>query len=316
VFALIAAEKAGTPVGTWCRVLGVSRSGYYAAQRRPPSARLRAQRRLVLQVHAVHRASGETYGSPRVQRALRADGWCVGRHRIMRVMRAAHLRGRPRRRFVVTTDSRHAAVIAPNRVQRRFQVGRLNQIWGADVTAMATGSGWLYLAVVLDLCSRRVIGWATSGRLDTALVHTALQRAVAQRQPPRGVIHHSDRGSVYASAAYQHALRAAQLQPSMSRRGDCWDNAPVESFFSTLKRELVHHVHWATREHATDALARYLEGFYNRRRLHSALNYQSPVAFEQARGSGRSRGRQERVHRSLENAHRAFPTAPTGIIHV
>ena len=310
---MVAAEKARFSVATLCRVLDVSRSGFYAWQRRPLSARDRDDRRLVLHVRAAHQASGGTYGSPRVQRALRADGWQVGRHRIMRIMRAEQLQGRPRRRYRSTTDSRHATVLAPNRVQRHFQVARVNQIWAADVTAMATGSGWLYLAIVLDLCSRRVIGWATSGRLDTPLVLLALRRALAQRQRPRGVIHHSDRGSAYASIVYQQALHAAQLQPSMSRVGDCWDNAPVESFFSTLKRELVHHVHWATRELATTALARYIDGFYNPYRLHSSLNYQSPAGFEMThgRGSCRSRGRQERVHRSLENAKNAFPTAST-----
>jgi transposase InsO family protein len=235
----------------------------------------------------------------------------------MRVMRDERLHGRPRRRYRLTTDSRDAAVIAPNRVQRHFQVPELNQVWAADVTAIATGSGWLYLAVLLDLCSRRVIGWATSGRLDTALVLVALRRALAQRHQPAGVIHHSDRGSPYASTVYQRALQAAHLRASMSRVGDCWDNATVESFFSTLKRELIHQGHWATRELVTPALERYIEGFYNRHRLHSSLNYQSPAQFEMhARGSSRSRGRQKRVHRSLENAQNAFPTAPTGAIRL
>jgi putative transposase len=309
-------EKARFSVASLCRVLAVSRSGFYAWQRRPPSARDRDDRRLVLHVRAAHQASGGTYGSPRVQRVLRGNGWHVGRHRIMRVMRAERLQGRPRRRYRVTTDSRHATVIVRNRVRRQFHVTRINHVWAADVTAIATGSGWLYLAVLIDLCSRRVIGWATSGRLDTVLVLAALRRALAHRRSPVGVIHHSDRGSTYASAVYQQALHAAQLQPSMSRRGDCWDNAPVESFFSTLKRELIHDGRWPTRELATLAVARYIDGFYNHQRLHSSLNYQSPVQFELV-GDGRScrsRGRQERAHRSLENAKNAFPTASTATV--
>ena len=278
-FACIAAEKARFPVTTLCAVFGVSRSGFYAWRRRDSSRRDAENRRLLVHLRALHRESRGTYGSPRLHRGLRASGERIGRNRVIRLMRAQHLRGRPRRRFRVTTDSRHTEMMAPNHLRRRFAIARPNTVWAADITAISTTEGWLYLAVVLDLCSRRLLGWATSPRIDVTLTRLALQRALDHRC--RGpVIHHSDRGLQYASAAYQHLLARHHIVASMSRAGDCWDNAPVESFFSTLKRELIHSRPWPTRAAVITALTDYIDAFYNPRRLHSSLDYRSPIEFE------------------------------------
>jgi putative transposase len=219
------------------------------------------------------RARGR-YGSPRLQQALRARGFCVGRHRVIRLMRADGLQARGRRRFRVTTDSAHPHRIARNLVQRRFHPVRPNVIWAADVTYLPTTTGTACLAVVLDLYSRCVVGWAVRPWLQTELTTAALHRALGRRQPPRGLVHHSDRGVQYASGAYQRVLATHGIRASMSRRGDCWDNAVVESFFSTLKRELGVPV-WPNVLAATTAIAEYIDGFYNPRRLHqhSAIDH-------------------------------------------
>jgi putative transposase len=277
---MIAQHRAEYPLRLMCRVLAVSPAGFYAWQRRPPSARDAGDARLRVTIAAQHRQSRQTYGSPRILRDLRAAGARVARKRVARLLAEQGLVGTPPRRFQVTTDSRHAEPVAPNRLARRFGVRRPDRVWAADVTYIATWAGWLYLAVVVDLASRRVVGWAVSPRLDRHLVLTALDRAVARRRPARGLLHHSDRGSVYASADYRARLRALGMRRSMSRRGDCWDNAAVESFFATPKRELVARHRWPTRAAAGAAIADYIDGWYNLHRRHSTLGYLSPMAYE------------------------------------
>ena len=262
-----------------CRVLGVTASGYYAWRTRPLSARAAADARLIPRLRRVHAEHRQIYGRPRLQRALRAAGWHLGEKRVRRLMDAAQIIVRRRRRFRVTTDSRHTQPVAANHLARRFAVPAPNCVWAADITALATAEGWTYLAVVLDLASRRVVGWALQPTLETALPLTALRMALGRRHPPPGLIHHSDRGAQYASAAYQHVLRAHGVTVSMSRLGDCWDNAPVESFFSGLKAELGTPL-WPTRAAAHAAVSDHIERFYNSRRLHSALGFRAPNDFE------------------------------------
>lgn len=280
-FAFIAAKEVAFPVVAMCRVLGVSRSGYYASANRPPSAHAKADGQLAVEIAAAHRRSRRRYGSPRVHRALRKKGIRVGKKRVERVMREKGIVARQKRRFRRTTDSKHASPIAPNVLARDFEPKAPNQAWAGDVTYIATDEGWAYLAVLLDLYSRRVVGWAMSTTNDTELALAALHRAVATRHVlPAGVVHHTDRGSPYASEDYRRALAVHAMTPSMSRTGDCWDNAVVESFFSTLKNELVYRTTFVDHAAARAALLQYIEGFYNRRRLHSALGYLSPVEYE------------------------------------
>jgi len=262
-----------------CQTLGVSRSGFYAWQHRPESARARTDRRLRYVLRIAHRESHQRYGSPRLQRELRDRGHWVGRNRVMRLMRLDDLRGRAPRRWRTTTISDPAAVAAPNLLQQRFAVARLNEVWAGDITAIATQEGWLYLAVLLDLYSRAIVGWALRPTLETELVLAAWHRALGRRQrSPR--VHHSDRGVQYTSAAYQAVLRHHGVTVSMSRRGNCYDNAPVESFFRTLKTELTDRPSWPTRQAAAHAIGEYIDRFYNTQRLHSSLDYQSPQRFE------------------------------------
>jgi len=264
-----------------CRTLGVSASGFYAwaaRQTRPRPDRDLAVRHAIRVAHAESRGR---YGSPRIVRVLHARGYHVGRHRVMRLMRAEGLRARRPRRFVVTTDSQHRWTPAPDRLRRRFAIRRPNRWWVADLTYLETAEGWLYLAVVLDLFSRRVVGWALRPTLHTDLTAAALQMALHRRRPRRGLLHHSDRGTQYASAAYRALLTTHGIVASMSRRGDCWDNAVAESFFRTLKHE-IGTSRWHTRAAAARDVIDYIEGFYNPVRLHSTLGYQSPAAFEAA----------------------------------
>lgn len=259
-------------------MLEASRSGYYAWRDRPPSTRAQADAVLRPQIRQAHAASGGTYGSPRILRELQQP---VGRKRIARLMREEAIQGRsPRRYRVVTTDSRHDEPIAPNLLATAAPPTKPNETWGTDITYVATDEGWLYLAGVLDLFSRRLVGWALGSNLATALPLAALLMAIRQRQPAPGLIHHSDRGVQYASADYRSELARHQLVASMSRRANCYDNATMESFWSTLKLELVYRRRFATRAEATTAIFAYIEGFYNRTRLHSALGYQSPLDFE------------------------------------
>jgi transposase InsO family protein len=278
-FAFIAAEKAHFPVRVLCRALEVSPSGYYAARQRPPSPRAQADTAVLRRLHVAHAESRGTYGRPRLRRALRAAGLRVGDRRVRRLMRVGGIVARGRRRYRVTTDRAHQAPIAPNTLARGFAVAQPNRVWAADITALWTTEGWLYLAVLLDLASRRVVGSATADTMTTPLPLAALRQALARRAIRRGVLHHSDRGAQYASAPYQAVLRQYGLRVSMSRTGNCWDNSVVESFFSTLKTEL-HPARWATRAEARAALADYIDRFYNVRRLHSTLGYRSPADFE------------------------------------
>jgi transposase InsO family protein len=265
-----------------CPLLGVARSGYYGWRQRTPSRRQREDAQLLVEVQATFEQSRRTYGRPRLTRALRARGHAHGERRIGRLMRTAGLCVRPRRRFVPqTTQSRHNGPIAPNRLaQRTAPPTRPNQVWVVDMTYLATTEGWLFLAIVLDLHSRRVVGWAFAQSLHTALPLAALRMALHQRRPPPGLLHHSDRGAQYASAEYRALLSTHGLEPSMSRTANPYDNAAVESFFATLKLECLHGRSLTTASETQARIFDYLETFYNRQRLHSALGYQSPVDFE------------------------------------
>lgn len=279
-FAFILREKTQFPVRCMCAVLGVTRSGFYAWCARPVAARTVATQRLAVEVAAIHAESKQRYGSPRVHQELQAQGQTVGRHRVARLMQEQGLRARTKRRFQTTTDSRHGLPVAANVLARQFTVPAPNLAWVTDITYIWTREGWLYLAVILDLFSRRIVGWSMSESISRQLPLDALTAALRQRTPSPGLVHHSDRGSQYASGDYQALLAAHGLVGSMSRRGNCWDNAVAESFFSTLKIELVYTTDWATRADARSAVFEYLEIFYNSYRRHSSLGYLSPVAFE------------------------------------
>jgi transposase InsO family protein len=269
------------PVRVMCAALDLSASGYYAWRSRPESRRSCNNRALLEDIRLIHDESSGTYGSPRVHAALRSHGRRIGRCRIERLMRHAGLRGLaalPRR--TRTTDSRHTYPIAPNRLCRNFVAGRPGQVWLADLTYIPTGEGWLYLAAVLDLYTRKIVGWSMRETLRTEIALEALTMAIERQRPAPGLIHHSDRGIQYAAEAYRQALGRSGITPSMSRKGDCLDNAPMESFFHTLKTERVHHRIYTTRADARRDLFHYIEGFYNSRRLHSALGYVSPADAE------------------------------------
>jgi putative transposase len=279
-FAFIATEKAHYPVALLCQVLQVSRSGFYAWRRRPAAQRTRQNQLLGLEIAAIFAESRGRYGSPRVHAELRDRGQRTGRKRVARLMRRAGLRARERRRFRHTTNSGHEMAITGNLLARQFSVVQPDISWATDITYLWTLEGWLYLAVILDLFSRRVVGWAISERLERGIALDALTMALRNRRPPHGLLHHSDRGSQYASHEYRQLLAANGMRSSMSRRGNCWDNAVAESFFATLKLELVYQTQWRTRADAHSAVFEYIELFYNRRRRHSALGYLSPEQFE------------------------------------
>jgi putative transposase len=266
-----------------CHVLEVSRAGYYAWLDRPESPRAAHVSALIEPIRQVHRESDETYGSPRVYRELKAQGISCCEKTVAKLMRRDGLRAVNARRFVVqTTDSRHGHAIAENTLDRQFEPGEPDRVWVADITYIATEEGWLYLAAVLDLGSRKVIGWATADHLRSELAEQALSNALEHRRPPGPVLHHSDRGVQYACDDYQELLQANGFEVSMSRKGNCHDNAVMESFFGTLKQELVHRETYMTREEARRSLFEYIEVFYNRRRLHSTLGYVSPVQYEES----------------------------------
>jgi transposase InsO family protein len=267
-----------------CDVLQVSRAGYYAWLARPESPRAARTAALAERIREAHRDSRQAYGAPRVHRALKAEGVACCENTVARLMRRAGLRGCAPRRFVPrTTDSAHGHAAAPNALGRRFAPGEPDRVWAADITYIPTGEGWLYLAAVLDLGSRKVVGWAAADHLRSELAQRALCNALESRRPGEGLMHHSDRGVQYACAAYRDLLALHGIEASMSRAGDCYDNAAMESFFATLKRELVHREVHATREEARRSLFEYIEVFYNRRRLHSSLGYVSPVQYEESR---------------------------------
>ena len=241
------------------------------------TAGVQANRVLLRQISRVHTTSRATYGSPRVHRQLRREGVTAGRNRVAKLMRDNGLRGRIRRRFRVTTDSNHSHSVAPNTLNRQFAVDSPDRVWAGDITYIRTVAGWAYLAVILDLHSRLVVGWAMAEHMRIELVETALSNALGARQPSTNLLHHSDRGSQYASTAYRALLARHGIAASMSRRGECYDNAVVESFFGTLKQELVHHERWKNLLEARAAIHDYIEIFYNRQRLHSSLGYRTPA---------------------------------------
>jgi transposase InsO family protein len=280
-YRLIQGEKAAYPTALLCRVLGVARSAYYAWAGREVSARARADAALGAQIAAAHERSRGSYGAPRLHAALRAAGVRTSRRRVARLLRAAGLAGCCRRRRVRTTVADPAQAPAPNLVARDFTVPAPDRLWLGDITYVATHEGWLYLAILLDARSRRVVGWAMADHLRTELALDALAMALHARRPSPGLIHHTDRGCQYTAAAYQAQLTSAGLVCSMSRSGDCLDNAMAESFFATLKAELVDRRHWATRAAARTAIFEWIEAFYNRQRSHSALAYQPPAIFEE-----------------------------------
>ena len=279
-FVFIHAERALYPVRVLCTVLEVSRSGYYAWFDRPEPVRMAEDAQLAVEIAAAHNRSRATYGSPRVHRELRAKGWRVGRKRIERLMRDRGIQARRKKRFRRTTDSKHANPIAPNVLGREFEVKAANAVWVTDVTCVWTDEGWVFLAAMLDLFARRVVGWAASATNDTELALAALGNALRDRNPGPGLVHHSDRGSPYASGDYRRALERRGIVASMSRKGDCWDNAVAESFFATIKAELIEHTVYATRDAAIASIADYIEHFYNPQRRHSYLDYISPIEFE------------------------------------
>lgn len=279
-FQFIHDHRQSYPVQLMCRVLQVSRSGYYAWRKRKPSARQMANEFLLALIRLHHRHSRGTYGSRRIHAALQRDGICCGHNRVARLMRLHQLQARRKRSYKVTTDSSHRFPVASNVLNQAFSAEKPNTVWLGDITYIATAEGWLYLAVLLDLYSRKVVGWSMQPRLQRRLVLEALKTALSNRQPPPGFLHHSDQGSQYASDEYQALLATHQATVSMSRRGNCYDNAPVESFFATLKTECVRDVVYPTRALAKADLFEYIEVFYNRQRLHSQLDYHSPAEYE------------------------------------
>lgn len=272
-----------------CRLLRVSKAGYYAWRVRAASPRAQADDSLLTRIKLIHRTSRKTYGSPRIHAQLQRDDIRIGRKRVARLMRAGGVAVRIRRRFRVTTTSKHKHPIAANILNRRFgpkSIKAVDRVWASDITYIETREGWLYLAVILDLRSRRVVGWSMSASLAEKLVLDALKMALLRRKPGRGILHHSDRGSQYAGKAYRKLLRDHGMRCSMSRKGDCWDNAVVESFNATIKTELIYRTQWITREEARAAIYNYIETWYNSIRLHSTLGYLSPIEFEEQEQRG------------------------------
>jgi len=268
------------PLGVLCRVLGVSASGFHASQSRGPSRRAQQEARLEIEIRAAHQRTRQTYGPERLQRDLAAHGVLVGVHRIKRLRRKLGLRCKQRRKFKVTTDSRHSLPVAENLLEQRFQAGSPSRAWLSDITYVPTDEGWLYLVGHKDLCSRKIVGYAMGERMSRNLVMESLLRAVEATQPPAGLVNHSDRGSQYCSLEYRRLLDRFGMKASMSGTGNCYDNAPMESFWATLKTELIFHRHFATRKQAIREITEYIEVFYNRQRLQRQLDYLSPAAFE------------------------------------
>ncbi len=277
---MIQTEKVNFPVKVLCSVLKVSRSAFYAWLKRPPSRRKRENEALVIKIQDIYKTSRKSYGSPRITAQLNAQGSQCSENRVARLMRENNIAVHPRKRFRPTTDSNHSHSIAANLLDRKFTTDQPDTAWVADITYIWTAQGWLYLAVILDLFSRKVVGWSMDDNMRTRLVINALDMALGQRNPETGLIHHSDRGSQYASKEYRDALKIAGLQCSMSRKGNCWDNAVAESFFGTLETELRGKYYWMSRDQAKMAIFEYIEVFYNRKRIHSTLGYKTPVDYE------------------------------------
>jgi putative transposase len=284
-FAYIKDHRDRYDIGVMCAVFGVTAAGFYAWLKRPESARAARARQLAAQVHAVHREVDGIYGSIKITRELRHRRVIVNRKTVARLMRSLGIRSKVSKPFrVQTTDSDHANAVAPNVLDQHFaSAAAPNQVWGADITYIATGEGFLYLAGVMDLYSRKIVGWSMSDSMTTELVEQALTAALSSRKDVFGLLHHSDRGVQYTSARYRDLLARHGIEPSMSRKGNCYDNAVVESFWGKLKTEMVHHEHFVTRAQARAAVFEYIEMFYNRRRLHAALDYLSPQQFEERR---------------------------------
>jgi putative transposase len=280
IFRFIQAEKATCDVKSLCQVLGVSRSGFYAWRCRPPSAHAIADAELVRAIRRVHEASRGTYGRPRVHAELSYEGIRCSGKRVGRLMRREGLHGIPSRRRRCLTRPRPGVAPHPDLVERRFSAAELDRLWVADISYIPTGEGWLYLATILDCCSRRIVGWSMREHLRTELVVDALDMATARRRPGPGLVHHSDQGSQYVSLAFTRRLRKAEIAPSMGAVGTAYDNAAAESLFATIKRELVHRHRYPTRAAARTAIFEFIEVFYNRRRLHSSIGYLSPETFE------------------------------------
>jgi len=267
-----------------CRVMRVSRSGYYAWRERPEGDRIRKDRQLLQHIGRVHAESRQAYGAKKTWLALNESGIACGKHRVARLRKQAGIEARRKRRFRMTVENHATAPAAPNLVQRQFRVDAPDRIWVGDMTFIRTRQGWLHLAILLDLFSRRVVGWSMSERPDLALVLNALNMALEQRQPKRGLIHHTDQGTIYAARAYRERMQEQGLMPSMSAKGNAYDNAVAESFFGNLKNELIHHSDFESRDAARAAIFDYIELFYNRSRMHQTLGYVSPVRFEQMKG--------------------------------
>lgn len=279
-FSCIRKNKGSFPIPLMCRVLEVSPSGYYAWLSRKPARRSEENRHLRAHVEVVFRASRKSYGSPRVTRELKEQGRSVGRHRVARIMRESGLYARRTKRFRSPSDNSAAKYVSPNRLNRQFEVAKKNRAWVCDTTCVPTRQGWVHLAVVLDLYSRRIVGWATARELNERLTMDALRRAVEQRRPGPGLLHHSDQGRAYSSHGYRALLKHYQMVTSMSRVGNCWDNAVAESFFKSLKVECIYRNRYLTREQAEQDIAKYIDQFYNINRRHSFLGLVSPVHYE------------------------------------
>jgi putative transposase len=269
------------PIGLMARLLGVSTSGYHSWNKRSPSRREVEEHKLIRAIEDIHRSSRQTYGSPRIHAQLKALGFKANVKRVERLMKKFGIRAKTKRRFRVTTDSKHKLPVAANVLNRDFSPAAPNTAWAGDITYLWTKEGWLFLAVIVDLFSRQVVGWSMDERMTKELTLNALRMGLRRRHPPKGFIHHSDRGSQYAAAAYRQLLDARGAICSMSRKGNCWDNAVVESFFHTLKTEMVHHECFETREEARRKVFEWIEVFYNRQRIHSALGYVTPAQYEE-----------------------------------
>lgn len=283
-FRCIRDHDAHYSIGFMCEVLEVTRSGYYAWKARKPSARAQQDAGILAEMKAVHKKSNATYGVPRLHAQLHKNGLRIGRKRVRRLMLAGSIVVKTRRRFKATTNSKHKHPVAENLLDRKVkpeEIGRLNRCYAGDITYIWTDEGWLYLAVVIDLFSRRVIGWSMSQSMESSLVTDALRMAFERRSRPHGVMYHTDRGSQYAGDASRKLLKQYAMTASMSRKANCWDNAVVESWNATLKTELIHRYRWATREEARSAVFKYIEIWYNSERLHSTLGYRSPAEFEE-----------------------------------